>query len=170
MPNFTLPEGLKPIMALQPRTTNGAVTATLANYISVKNCQRVFLLISLTQAATHATVITLERATAVGKIAVAPTGNVAITAAMMRWWSNIDCATLETLAARTAAVAVTADVGVTYQLHLVEFILDNLGAGYDVVGFTIGSSGEATNFCSLTWLVQQKYAGPVASAPLIEAD
>jgi hypothetical protein len=170
MPGFSLPENLKPIMALQPRTTNGAVTATLANYISVKNCQRVFLLISLTQAAAHATVFTLERATGVGKIAVAPVGNVAITAAMMRWWSNIDCATLETLAERTAAVAVTADAGVTYQLHLVEFILDALGSGYDVVGFTVGSSGEATNFGSCTWLVQPKYATAVAVSPLIEAN
>ena len=170
MADFTLPEGLKPIMALQPRTTNVAITTTNTNFISVKNAQRVFLLLQFTQAVGHATVVTLNRATAVGKITVAPTGAVAITAAMMRWWSNIDCGTLETLAARTAAVAVTCDVGATYQLHVVEFILPALGSTYDVVGFSVGDSSQATNFMSAVWLVQQKYATAVADAPLIEKD
>jgi hypothetical protein len=165
-----MPEMLKPIMALQPRTTTGAVTATLANYISVKNAVKVYLLMSFNQAASHATVITLERATGVGKMGTAPTGNVAITAPMMRWWSDVDCATLETMAARTPAVAVTLTAGATPQIHLVEFVLDALGSGYDVVGFTIASSGEATNFISATWLVQMKYGMAVANQPLVEAD
>ena len=166
----TLPEVIKPVMALQPRTTNVAITTTNTNFISVKNVQKAYLLICLQQTDVHADVITLYRATAVGKMAAVPVGAVAITAAMMRYWYNIDCATLETWTEGTAAATVTVDVGQKPMMYLIEFLVDNLGATYDAIGFSYSDSTHATNYISATWLLTQKYAGPVSQSPLVEAD
>ena len=72
---FSLPEQTKIVDATAgPVTTNGGVTA---DYVSVKNAGRLYIVCNLTQAVSHATALTPKRATAVAGTGVAALGTAA---------------------------------------------------------------------------------------------
>lgn len=155
---FTLPQQAKIVQAIQPRTTNAGISATNANYVSLKNYHKAYLVVSLTQAVGHATTVTLRKATAVGKMGVAPTGDAAFgtTAAI---WLNQDVATSDTLVEQTAAALQAVDANATNKLLIFEIDPASLGSTYDVVGFTVGDSSQATDLISAIWvLVPARYA------------
>lgn len=152
---FSLPQDGKVIQALQPRTTNGAVSSTNANYISIVNAWKAFLIVSLTQAVGHATAITCRRATGVGAMGTAPTGDAALATAL-RIWANEDAVTSDALVAQTAATSYTVTNDVKFKQIVFEFdpqYLDPTEAGYDVIGFTVADSSQATNFISAVWVL-----------------
>lgn len=166
---FVFPENLKPVTAIQPRTTDGGLSATQTNYISVKNANKVYLYVALNQSVGHATAITLRRATGVGKCGVAPVGDAAL-ANDVKIWLNEDTATDDLLVEQTdgKSCTVTGDV----KDKQIVFAIDpaTLGGSYDVIGFTCNDSSQATNHISATWLIEPKYASRVATAPSVEDD
>lgn len=164
---FSLPENTKIVQAIQPRTTNGGISATNANYVSVKNYHKAFLVVSLTQAVAHATTVVLRKATGVGKMGALPPGDAAL-GTTVPIWLNDAVGTDDTLVKQTdaASQAVAADA----VDKMIVFAIDPAAlGGYDVVGFTVGDSSQATNFISALWvLVPARYAQ--ATPPTAEAD
>ena len=155
---FSLPEQTKLVDATAgPVTTNGGVTA---DYVSVKNAGRAYIVVNLTQAAGHATVLTPQRATA-----VAGTGATGLGTAV-RIWANEDTAASDTLVAQTAATSYTVTNDIKKKMVVFEIDLQKLGNTYDVIGLTVSDSSQATNFvCAnyvLTDLRYQQATPPAA--------
>ena len=154
---FSLPEQTKIVDATAgPVTSNGGVTA---DYVSVKNAGRLYIVCNLTQAVGHATVLQPRRATAVDGTGVVDIG------VSCRIWANEDTATSDTLVAKTAATSYTVGAGATKMLVIFEIDVQKLGftsaspgVGYDVVGLTFSDSSQATNFvCANYFLTDIRY-------------
>ena len=160
MPIPFMPEGLFPVMATGPETTNGAKTA---DYISLKNAEMCWVVVYMTQAVGHATAITIDRATD-----VAATGTVAIGNAVPIWYGNMTT-TSSQLTAQTDAVsytlvgAVTGDVIIVFQIDPA-----NLGSTYDCITAKAANSGQATNFWSVLYFIKPRYQSKVASMTATE--
>lgn len=149
---LSLPENFKIVSATAgPVTTNGGITC---DYISLKNAVKVWIVASIHNAAAHASVVAPTKATA-----VAGTGVVAVTSSY-KIWSNLDVSLTDTLVARTAAVSYAVDAGVTNKLVVIEIdcqAADWNGTAYDVLGCGIATSGQATNFADILYIVEPKY-------------
>lgn len=149
-PSTFLPEDFKIVDATAgPVTTNGGVTA---DYVSLKNAKYAWIVLQFTQAVAHATVIQPQKATA-----VAPTGAISITVAA-EIWQNADTAASDTLVKATSATSLTLAADVKKKQVIIGIDPANLGAGYDVIGFTISDSSQATNFVSAQYFLEMKYA------------
>lgn len=142
---FSLPEQTKIVDALAGCvTSNGGVTA---DYVSVKNAGRVYVVCNLAQLVGHATVLTPKRATAVDGTAVTGLGTA------VRIWANEDTGASDTLVAQTAATSYTVSADVKKKQVVFEIDLQALGNIYDVVGFTVSDSSQATNFVSANYFL-----------------
>jgi hypothetical protein len=147
--SINLPEQFKIVDATAgPVTTNGGVTG---DYVSLKNAVEAYLVLQFTQAAAHATSIQPTKATA-----VAGTGATNITVSQ-QIWSNLDTATSDTLVARTAATSYALP-STTKKMQVI-FRIDpqSLGSDYDVLGFTVSDSSQATNFVSGQYFILERY-------------
>lgn len=133
-----------------PVTTNGGVTG---QYVSLKNAHKATLVLSFTQAVGHATAVTLKMATAVAGTGV---DNVPNNGPI---WANEDTAAGDALVVQTAAKAFT--VGNDVKKKQVIFEIDpsalNIAGGFDVAGFTVADSSQATNFVSGVWILETRY-------------
>ena len=132
-------------------TTNGGVTS---DYVSLKNVLRAWIVLQFTQAVGHATVVQPQVATA-----VAPTGAASITFSA-RIWSNEDTAASDTLVVRTAAASYTLTNDIKKKQVVIEIDPAEAvaqGSTYDVIGFTISDSSQATNFVSGQFLLEMSY-------------
>lgn len=156
----TLPEVIKFVDGTGgPVTTNGGITA---DYISLRNAIRVTILVNLTQAVGHATVIALKKATLVdGTGATAATIVVPI-------WENEDTAATDTLVRQTDAVSVTMAADVKKKMVVIQVDPETLGATFDVINVTVSDSSEATNFAQVTYLIETAY--PDATPPAAITD
>ena len=148
----TLPECFKIVDASAgPVTTNGGVTC---DYVSLKNVVKAWIVASFTQAVGHATGMDPVQATV-----VAGTDAKAITN-VCRIWENEDTATSDTLVRSTDAI--TADLTNDIKKKMVVIEIDPVdfdsANGFDVLGFTVDNSGQATNFVSVLYVLQTKYA------------
>jgi hypothetical protein len=130
--------------------------------VSLKNVNMAWILVEALQAATHATVLNPQRATA-----VAPTGNVAI-AHSAEWWKNANVATTDTLVKQTAATTMSLTAGVTNQQVLIQVDPAQLGDTYDCMGLVITTSGEATNFVTVTYFLEMRYAQATPPAAITD--
>ena len=152
-PLFYLPEQFKIVDATAgPVTTNGGVTS---DYVSLKNALYAWIVLQFTQAVGHASVIQPQVATA-----VAPTGAVSITFSAPIW-SNLATATTDTLVARTAATSYTLGSGIAKMQVVIGIDPAQCvaqGASYDVIGFTVSDSSQATNFVSGQFFLLTKFA------------
>lgn len=138
------PENYKVIEGTSPVTTSGGVTA---DYVSLKNVNRAWIVLSFTQAVAHETGIDPKRATAVdGTGAVVLNKVVPIKA-------NEDCAASDALVDQTAAI--TYDLTEDIKHKMVMFQIDPalLGEGYDVLGCVVDDSSQATNFVQITYIL-----------------
>jgi len=153
------PEKYKIVNGTPVVTTNTAVTG---DYISVKNAKRVVIIAELLQAASHATALGYNVATA-----VAPTGAAAGTA-VMPVWKNADIATSDTLVKGDDAATIAATAGTTNQQLVMEILPERLPAGYDCIAATLTASSQATNFATITYLIETKY--PQATPPAAITD
>jgi hypothetical protein len=134
-----------------PVTTNGGVTG---KYVSLKNAHKATLILSFTQAVGHATVATLKMATAVAGTAV---DNVP---ANVPVWANEDTAASDALVVKTAAKAYTVadDVKKKQVIFEIDPSTLNVAGGFDVAGFAVSDSSQATNFVSGIWILETRYA------------
>ena len=148
--NRTLPELYKIVDGSAcPVTTNGGVTA---DYVSLKNVQKAWIVAKFHQAASHASVLQPTMATD-----VAGTGVTNITA-VQRWWKNADVSATDTLVKQTAAAAGTCTTGTTNQIIVFEIDPDDFAAaGYDVLGCGVATSSQATNFVDITYYLLNRY-------------
>jgi len=156
---FHVPENAYIVEAAPPQ--EGAVAAVAnARFISLKNLHKVYLVIQYTQVTADNITWTPQRATA-----VAPVGNVAL-ATNVHIWSNLDCATTDTLTRRADALnyASGADAG----RKIIVFDIDPryLGDTYDCTGFT-SSNIAAAQFASAFWVCVPRYAGPSGDWPTV---
>lgn len=157
---LTLPENYKIVDATAgPVTTNGGVTG---QYVSAKTAQYVWLILSFTQAVGHATAITLKEATAVAGTGVQTVANT------MQIWSNLATASTDTLVKRTAATSYTLGSGIAKMQVVFGIDPARLSSGFDVVGFSIADSSQATNFVSGVYLLAARY--PQATPPTALTD
>jgi hypothetical protein len=148
------PDGAYPVMGLAPQI--GAAAAVTGDYVSLKNAQRVWVVILYKQG--DATDITwhVNRATA-----VAPTGAAAL-ANTVRIFSNLDTDTADDLVERTKAVSYASGTGATKKLVIFEVDPVGLGEGYDVIAGASTTAIAATSAVSILYLIEPRYPGPVA--------
>lgn len=155
----TLPQSYKIVVGASPETTNGGKTA---DYISLKNAAWVWVIVNLTQAVGHATAFTLNRATA-----VAPTGATTL-AADVQVWANEDAAASDTLVRQTDAKSYTVSNNIKNKQIVFGIDPATLGGSYDVLTVLAADSSQATNFWSVTYLVETRY--PSATPPTVITD
>jgi hypothetical protein len=158
--NVNLAEQFKIVDATAgPVTTNGGVTG---DYVSLKGCKRAWISLQFTQAVGHATVIQPQKATA-----VAPTGAASITTAA-RIWSNLTTAVTDTLVKRTSATSYTLNADVAKKHVLIEIDPAEFTGDYDVLGFTISDSSQATNFVSGLFFLEMGYSQATPPAAITD--
>lgn len=155
------PEVMKPIQMLQPRTTNGGAST---DWISMKDIVRIMIVVELTQAVGHATVLTLAQATA-----VAGTGTKATTNAS-KIWANEATGTADTLTRQTNAVSytVTNDIANKQVVFVIEPSDLDVANNFDCIGLTIADSSQATNFVSVTAIAYKKNQGPAPATDITD--
>lgn len=148
-----IPESLEPIaLTLGPVTTNGGVTT---DYISLKNVHKAYVVFHFAQAVGHATGIDPVQATHVAGTGAKPiTGLVPI-------WANEDVAASSLLVRKTDAI--TYNVANDIKGKIVVMVIDpaqfDVAGGFDVLGFTVDNSGQATNFVSVMAYIVPRYPG-----------
>ena len=130
-----------------PVTTNGAITSDV---VSLKNAIKATIIVDLTQAVGHASVITLKQATdvAAGTNADGP---------VSRIWANEDVATSDTLVAQTAALSYTVTNDIKKKQVVIEVDPASLTDTYDCIYVTVGDSSQATNFANITALIETNF-------------
>ena len=147
---FQVPNKIKVVRGASPVTTNGGVTA---DYISMKNVHRAYVVCHMTQAVGHATGIDPVQATAVDGTGAKAFANV------LPIWSNEDCAASSTLAIQTAAI--TYNVAATVKNKIVVFQVDadalDVANDFDVLGVTVDDSSQATNLISIEYWLEMRY-------------
>lgn len=149
-PHTYLPEEFKIVDATAgPVTTNGGVTS---DYVSLKNAKYAWIVLQFTQAVGHATVIQPRKATATDG-----TGATNITVAV-DLWQNADTAASDTLVKATSATSLTLAADAKKKQVVIGIDPANLGAGYDVIAFTVSDSSQATNFVSAQFFLETKFA------------
>ena len=156
-----LPEYNKIVTALAPVTTN---SATEGDYVSLRNAKRCSVVVSLTQAATHATAITIEQATV-----VAGTDSKAISV-VVPIWANEDVATTDTLVRQTDAVSYTVDTAATNKLVIFQIDPSTLDVanGFDCINVQLAASSEATNFVSANYFLEAKYGMETGPSAIVD--
>jgi hypothetical protein len=155
------PEGSKIVQGVAPVTTNGAVTA---DYISLKDVHRAWIVVDLKQAVGHATGIDPVQATA-----VAGTSSKALTNAT-QIWANEDVAATDTSVRQTDAVTydVTNDIKskqVIIQINPGSLDVNN---DFDCVSVSLDASSQVTNFVNVTYILQMRYSS--ATPPTVITD
>lgn len=151
--NTNLPENFKLVQLQSPKTTNGGFTS---GYVSLKNCKKATIIVELKQAVGHATNFALSQA-----YAVAGTGAKVLTNEC-KIWSNEDVAASDTLVRQTDAknYSVTADVKSKQIIFEVEpsICMDiNAATPFDCLGLVVSDSSQATNFASITAILETRY-------------
>lgn len=153
MKAFSFPEHYKVVQLAQPKTSNGGFTT---DAVSLKNCHRAWFLFDMTQAVAHATLLTPRQATnvAIGTNAVFPTTNI---------WANEDTAAGDTWVEQTRAANYTVASDVKNKQVYIEVDPRSLTDTYDVVYATIADSSQATNFITVSIIMDLRFRGRVAS-------
>ncbi len=154
-----LPEQFKIVTGSTIATSNGGITAA---FVSLKNINMAWIVIEALQAVGHATVINPQRATA-----VAPTGNVAIAHSAPNWL-NADISVDDTLVRAADGTTAALDVGANDQLMVIQIDPAQLGDTYDCMGVVVTTGGDATNYMTITYLLQMAYAQ--ATPPSVVVD
>jgi hypothetical protein len=146
MPEFERPVSLSAGCV----TTNGGVTS---DYISLKGVHEVFIVATLTSAVGHASVVALKQATAVAGTGVKALANA------VPVWMIADVTATDLYTRQTDAVSQA--IGATAKTHKVVFKVkasDLDGANdFDVLGVSIATSSQATNFCCIDAIIVPRY-------------
>ena len=162
MANLFLPEHCKVVDAV-PGISDTFAEVTF-DYVSLKNVQMAWIVVLLTQAVGHQTLIEPQVATS-----VAPAGTTAITFAT-DIWANEDTATSDTLVKQTNAVQyeVTGDIArkmVVFRMDPSDIVAQ--GSTYDCISCVIESSKQL-NYVAGLYILQSRY--PQATPPAAITD
>ena len=147
---LSIPEQNPAVTGLAPVTTNSALTS---DYISMKNVISATIILSFTNAAAFANVISLYQATEVdgtGKKAIAKVCPV---------FYNEDCAASDAMTRGTSAVSytLTADIKtkkVIFEVDAEKLDVDN---NFDCLTVGIDASSEATNLVNIEYILRKRY-------------
>jgi hypothetical protein len=157
MSGIQFPQNCQIVQGLSPQV--GAGAAVVADYISVKNAQKVWCVIQYNQADGNAITWKVERATAVDG-----TGHVAL-ANVVPIWSNLDTDTSDLLVKRTAAITYATDAGATDKIVIFEIDPTNLGSTYDVIAVSSTTVIAVGQYVSMFYIIEPRYGGSVANIP-----
>jgi len=162
MANLFLPEHCKIVDAV-PGISDTFAQVTF-DYVSLKNCQMAWIVVLLTQAAGHQTLIEPQVATA-----VAPVGSTAITFAT-DIWANEDTAASDTLVKQANAVQyeVAGDIArkmVVFRIDPSDVVAQ--GSTYDCIGCLIESSKQL-NYVAGVYVLQSRYPQDTPPAVIID--
>lgn len=160
MSTLTLPEQTKVVQLINPKTTNGGITSDV---VSLKNANKAWIIVELTQAVGHATAVALKQATdvAAGTNKAGPNS---------RCWLNEDTAASDALVEQTAAATVTVTNDVKNKQVVIEVdpaALDGAN-GYDCVYVTVSDSSQATNLASATAIIAMKYQQATPPSAIVD--
>lgn len=164
---FTLAEDLKIVEGLVPQVGGAAPLAS--DYVSVKNLQKLFIVIHYNQGDADNQTWTPQRDVSVaGAASVALANNVKI-------WSNLDCAASDTLVRRANALNYASGVGLTHKLIVFQIDCEALGetAGgvpYDCVNVITAGDVAATSTAEILFIGVPRYPAPAAMQPSIIID
>lgn len=158
---LNLVEKFKVVQAVEPKTTNAAITG---DYVSLKNVINVTVIVNLTQAVGHATQISLYQAKDVtGTYAKALVNEVPI-------WANEDVSLGDTLIRQTNGVSYA--VANTAKNKQVAFHVDpaklDVNGGFTCLNVRIGASSQVTNFACAEFILDSKYAGETPSSAVVD--
>lgn len=158
---MVLVEKYKVVQAVEPKITNAAITGA---YVSLKNVIRGSVVVNLTQAVGHATVIYLYQAKDVlGTEAKPLSDNVPV-------WANEDVSLGDSLIRKADGVSYT--VANTAKNKQVIFHIDparlDINDGFNCLNVRIGASTQATNFASAEYILDSKYAGDVPASVVVD--
>jgi len=134
------------------------------DYVSLKNVQMAWIVILLTQATGHETLIQPQVATS-----VLPTGAVSITFAT-DFWSNEDTDTTDTLVKQTTATSFSVDGDVAHKMVVVKMDPSDVvaqGVTYDCIGCTIESSKQF-NYVAALYVLQERYPQETPPTALLD--
>ena len=145
--SLSLASTRKIVQLTSPVTTNGGVTSDV---ISLKNAVRASIIVDLTQAVGHATVVSLKQATdvAAGTNAAGPASGL---------WANEDTAATDTLVKQTDAASYTVTANIKHKQVVFDVDPAALTDGYDCVYVTLSDSSQATNFVNAQAIVRTSY-------------
>ena len=147
---LSIPEQNPAVTGLAPVTTNLALTA---DYISMKNVISATVILTFTNAAAFANVISLYQATA-----VAGTGKKALAKACPVFY-NEDVAASDALTRGTSAVAYTLTADIKNKKVIFEVDAEKLDVAnnFDCLTVGIDASSEATNFVNVEYILRKRY-------------
>jgi hypothetical protein len=158
---INLAYNFKLVQGIQPRTTNGGFTSDV---VSLKNYKKATIIVELTQAVGHATAFTLNQYDAVGGTGKVLTGDVLV-------WANEDTATNDTLVRKTDAKSYTVAADVKNKTIVFEVepsIALDLGNNYDCIALVVANSGQATNFASITFVLEPRYQQATPPSAIVD--
>ena len=150
---FRIPENCFLVDGYAPRV--GAAAAVTGDYISLKNADMAWVVFHYYQADANAITFQVNKATAVDA-----TGATIITN-VVPIWSNLDCATSDTLVRRTDAVSYVAGTGAASKLIIFQIDPASLGSTFDVIcGYA--SAIAAAQYLSILYIIKPKFGSKVA--------
>jgi hypothetical protein len=141
-------EELKIVSAIKPQ----AGAAITGDYISMRDCGRVGVLVHINQAAANTVAITIEQAkTAAGGSSTALVKTVPI-------YANEDCDASDTMVKKTDAVSFTTSAAIKTKTVLFQIDSIDLTDGYDFITVKTGAS-NAGNITSAEYILSDlRYA------------
>jgi len=154
-----LPEIFKIVQGTSPVTTNGGVTG---DYVSLKNAVKCTVVVNLTQAVGHATVLSISESPL-----VSGDGSQAMTATQ-KVWQNADVAASDALVKAADAASVTVAADVKHKQIVMEIDPSKLTAGYDCIAAVLSDSSQATNFASIDYFIETRYPQATPPAAIID--
>lgn len=159
---FALPENVKIVEGLVPQI--GAAAAVTGDYVSLKGYHKAYVVIHYNQG--DATDITwnVTRATDVSA------GSAAVLTETMRIWSNLACATNDTLVERTAAVNYASGAAQTHKIIVFEVDPDSLTDTFDCICGASTTAIAVTSTVSIMYYLVPRYAGRVLTSPTAVTD
>jgi hypothetical protein len=158
---MNLVQRYKVVQAVEPKTTNAAITG---DYVSLKNAVAATVIVNLTQAAAHATQVSLFQAKDVSGIeAKALTLDVPI-------WTNEDVSSGDTLVRQSNGV--NYQVANTAKNKQIVFHVDpaklDINNGFTCLNVRIGASNQVTNFACAEYILESKYGGEVPASAIVD--
>lgn len=158
---MTLVEKFKVVQAVEPKTTNAAITGA---HISLKNVNAATVVVNLTQAVGHATQVSLYQAKDGAGTGAKPLTN------SIPVWANEDVSLGDSLIRQTEGVSYT--VSNTAKNKQVVFYIDpaklDINDGFTCLNVRIGASTQVTNLACAEFILDSKYAGDIPSSVVID--
>ena len=145
---WSLFENLKVVQLASPETTNGSKTSDV---VCLRTAHKAWIVVEMTQAVGHATLLTPMQATDVAA------GTNAVLANVVPIRANEDCGATDTLVPQTAAINYTVTDDIKDKQIIFEIDPATLTAGYDCIYITAATSSQASNYWSVTVYLATRY-------------